>query len=521
MRCIQCGAELSEGSRFCSSCGAKQPEAEVHPRTEETAERNTADRVPVPENPASSANRPEQAREPFPPAERTAQAQPEARRVPRAADTEDQEAARQRGGYSQAGESPVPPPVEEPIAVRLTKGAVLREADTFRYGTDEEEPPQMRPVSSPAQSFRQPLPASEPGNRTVSPPAGRTAGRAERRRSVGAWIAPPLLAVCAAGALLWQVDYEREISTETTEIQRSAADAALGGNYEIAESRLKQAMAKRPDDSGIRFDLETVQNIRRLDDRLGEAQRLLSTADSAGASAILTEVEKELAGLKSGAYDRVRERLGRVREKVELVGIRSDAEKADTLDELTGLLKTASAYPAADKEPVLELINDRIVEVGGDEAEQAIASGSYYEAAAVVDEARSYVPKAERLIELEKQISSLASESESVDSELLYLSGSELTAGTGELALDGLKQRTSGEKLLISGVIRNASNHPMHELLIEFRTYDAEGTFLGEDWTEVLPNVLEPKETASFSARVEAAGDGATVIIDSVSWYRK
>lgn len=469
MRCIQCGTELPDGSRFCSSCGAKQPESSVHPEHG---------------NPAAGSYG-----------------------VP--------------SGHAAADE--VPPPVEEPIAIRLTKDrARPDETSAFRYGTDEEEPPQMRPVSPKSSSPRytpvspaldRERPASSAPARSVQPEGGR--------RKMTAWALPMLLAACAAGTLIWQTDYERDVSAQATKIQRSAADAALGGNYEIAESRLNLALEKRPEHSGIRSDLETVQTIRRLDDRLTEAQRRIARSDAAGASAVLDEVQRELAGLSGSAYDRLRSQLDKLREKMELVGIRSDAQRADTLGELGSLMKTAADYPAADKDPVLKLITDRIVKIGGDEAEQAIADGSYYEAAAVVDEARSYVPEAERLIELEKQISQLASDVHSASQELKYLSGSDLAAGTGELRLSGFEQHGSGSKLIFSGVIDNVSDESVYDLLIEFRSYDAQGRFQGEGWTEVLPSGLKPGETAVFTDEVLSARDDSIIVIDSVSWYRE
>ncbi len=423
------------------------------------------------------------------------------------------------------GAAAVPPPVaEEPIAVRLTQSGAKPDAPApgrYSAGAGEEEPPQMRPVSPDARPARSAYAA--PADRDRSGSAGRSgSARPSGGRKAAAWVAPTLLAVCAAGALVWQTGYERDVSAETTQIQRSAADAALGGNYEIAESKLSLALAKRPNDSGIRSDLDTVRTIRRLDDRLTDAQRLIGTKDAAGASAVLDEVQRELAGLNGSAYDRLRVQLDKLREKMELVGIRSDAERADSLAELGGLMRTAADYPARDKAPVLELITDRIVKIGGDEAEQAIASGSYYEAAAVVDEARSYVPEAERLIELDKEISSLASDSGGGSAgELIELLGSELQAGTGELKLSDFGQRAQGGKVAFSGTLTNVSNTSMSDLLVEFRAYDAQGTFLGEDWTEVRPGGLKPGETASFADEVKSAGEDAIIVIDSVSWYRE
>ncbi|QDH21578.1 FxLYD domain-containing protein [Saccharibacillus brassicae] len=541
MRCIQCGAELPAGSRFCSSCGAKQPEAVGRPveagiaderreagdaaRAGSVGERPQAEDVA--ERPqagsqgdwreAGGAGEPPQAAGAGSMADR-----PEAR--PAAAGTESARDPFDRRGRD-FGAAAVPPPVaEEPIAVRLTQSGAKPDAPApgrYSAGAGEEEPPQMRPVSPDARPARSAYAA--PADRDRSGSAGRSgSARPSGGRKAAAWVAPTLLAVCAAGALVWQTGYERDVSAETTQIQRSAADAALGGNYEIAESKLSLALAKRPNDSGIRSDLDTVRTIRRLDDRLTDAQRLIGKKDAAGASAVLDEVQRELAGLNGSAYDRLRVQLDKLREKMELVGIRSDAERADSLAELGGLMRTAADYPARDKAPVLELITDRIVKIGGDEAEQAIASGSYYEAAAVVDEARSYVPEAERLIELDKEISSLASDSGGGSAgELIELLGSELQAGTGELKLSDFGQRAQGGKVAFSGTLTNVSNTSMSDLLVEFRAYDAQGTFLGEDWTEVRPGGLKPGETASFADEVKSAGEDAIIVIDSVSWYRE
>lgn len=541
MRCIQCGAELPAGSRFCSSCGAKQPGVDERPAAPaESREAGSAGAGPQAERegrPAGSpearsvADRPEadsrlERRE----AEDAARAdsiadRPEAR--PAAAGTESARDPFDRRGrnFGAATAPAVPPPVaEEPIAVRLTQSGAKPDAPApgrYGAGAGEEEPPQMRPVSPDSRSARSAYAA--PADRDRSGSAGRSGpARPGGGRKAAAWVAPTLLAVCAAGALVWQTGYERDVSAETTQIQRSAADAALGGNYEIAESKLSLALAKRPNDSGIRSDLDTVRTIRRLDDRLTDAQRLIGTKDAAGASAVLDEVQRELARLNGSAYDRLRVQLDKLREKMELVGIRSDAERADSLAELGGLMRTAADYPARDKAPVLEVITDRIVEIGGDEAEQAIASGSYYEAAAVVEEARSYVPEAERLIELDKEISLLASDSGGGSAgELLELLGSQLQAGTGELKLSDFRQRAQGDKVAFSGTLTNVSNSSMSDLLVEFRAYDAQGTFLGEDWTEVRPGGLKPGEAASFADEVKSAGEGAIIVIDSVSWYRE
>ncbi|OWR31150.1 hypothetical protein CDO73_08420 [Saccharibacillus sp. O23] len=502
MECVQCGAELPEGSRFCSSCGAKQPEAAAS-------------------EPAESS-------------------WPEARRVPDAAlpgigepplKPRSERENMPEQGRPLIGEEAAPPPEPgEPLAVRLTKlggsaspGSDRDRADAGFSGEAGGEPPQMRADAPRGASRFAPPPVPAPS-------ASGRAGGAERGRggrqndgggsSARVWIAPPLLAICAAAALIWQVNYERGISAEAAEIQRSAADAALGGNYEIAESKLDQALDKRPRDPGIRSDLQTVQTIRRLEDQLTEAQRLLSRSDTAGATGVLDQVNRELSGLSGTAYDRLRDRLDKLRAKLELADIRGSAEKAGTLAELTGLLKTASAYPESEQQPVVELITDRIVEVSGDEAERAIAGGSYYEAAAVVDEARGYAPEAQRLIDLEKRLASLTAESEYAASELFEASGCELLSGTGELRMEPLQQVVKGGKLEFSGTLRNESTETLYDLLVEYRSYDAQGKFAGEGWTEVRPVDLAPGKTAAFSDRLDAE-EGAIVVVDSVSWYRE
>ncbi|NGZ78008.1 FxLYD domain-containing protein [Saccharibacillus alkalitolerans] len=502
MHCVQCGTELPEGSRFCISCGVRQPEAAAEKAAEHSPEPPCRSGEPGSAVPAA---------EPF------------------TAGTDGASGDASAGGMRPDTRS-VPaselPPVVEPIAVRLTKagGEAASEAPGGeRQSPEEESPPRMRPVAAGSREARFAPPPPEPhGDRRVL----RGEERPDRRTSSGGrgasvWLVPPLLALFTAGALLWQVNVERGISAEASGIQRTAADAALGGNYEIAEAKLGEALEKRPGDPGIRSDLQAVRTIRRLEDRLAEAQRLLSGADASGAAVVLDEVQGQLTGLQGRAYDRLRDRLDRLREQLELAGLRTEAEGAQTLDELAGLMKTASASPAPDKGPVVELISDRIVKVGGDEAEQAIASGSYYEAAAVVDEARSYVPEAERLIELEKRISSLASEGGSDSSGLVYLSGAELAAGTGELRMEGFERQLEDEGLVFSGRLTNASSAPMYDLLIEFRAYDANGSFLGEEWTELQPTDLKPGGQASFTDKVASAEEGAIVIIDSVSWYRE
>lgn len=503
MQCVQCGAELPEGSRFCSNCGAKQPE-------------EAASAAPMDSS------------------------WPEARKVPGAAPPGIGESLkpwseRENMPGSQRpllGEEAAPPPEPgEPLAVRLTKleasassGSDRDRADAGFFGEAGGEPPQMRadaPRGGESRFAPPPVPVPSDSGRAGGAERGRGGRRSEGGgSSVRVWIAPPLLAICAAAALIWQVNYERGISAEAAEIQRSAAAAALGGNYEIAEAKLDQALDKRPRDPGIRSDLQTVQTIRRLEDQLTEVQRLLSRSDTAGASGVLDQVNRELSGLSGTAYDRLRDRVNKLRAKLELADIRGSAEKAGTLAELAGLLKTASAYPASQQQPVVELITDRIVEVSGDEAEQAIADGSYYEAAAMVDEARGYAPEAQRLIDLEKRLASLTAESEYAASELFEASGRELLSGTGGLRMEPLRQIVKNGKLEFSGTLRNESAATLYDLLVEYRSYDAQGKFAGEGWTEVSPGDLAPGKTASFSDRLDAE-EGAIVVIDSVSWYRE
>ncbi|OWA35392.1 hypothetical protein B9G55_12155 [Saccharibacillus sp. O16] len=586
MRCVQCGAELPEGSRFCSQCGAKQPEVPAASQEEKGVERNIENNseprlrpqmpaVTWPEarslpdtEPASKAEREsvytsersERREEPTPrdfaPPERSERREEptpqdfappersERREEPMPQDfappertARREEPAPRESAYasdrSLRREQPsprdfAPPEPGEPLAVRLTRQNAAEASgssrEEYREPSDSggELPPQMQPnaAGSGAARFAPPPP---PG----PPRAGAGERESARREGSGisprVWIAPPLLAICAAAALIWQVNYERGISAEASEIQRSAADAALGGNYEIAESKLDQALDKRPRDPGIRSDLQTVQTIRRLDEQLNEAQRLLSRSDAAGATSVLDQVNRDLASLNGTAYDRLRDRLNKMRAKLELADIRSDAQKAGTLAELADLLKTASAYPKAQQQPVIELITDRIVEVSSDEAERAIEGGSYYEAAAVIDEARGYAPEAKQLIELEKQIASLTTETtedEYADSELFLASGQELTSGAGDLQMKGFKQSAAEGMLQFSGQLTNTSTMPMYDLLVEFRSYDANGKFLGENWTEVHPKDLEPGQTASFSDQLKA-GAGAVVVVDSVSWYRE
>lgn len=318
MRCVQCGTELPEGSRFCSSCGAKQPEASSDSQAKEL----NAQTGTVPGREGKEANAREQT------TLSSNEAWPEARSIPQPPVTGISETPRLR--RSSEPEEAVrsestPPPVSEPIAVRLTKpesgqAAPGRPSGEHGglFGPGEAVPPQMRPIP-PSEGDTRFAPPSAPlaGQRPAARephPSGRPAGE---RKSLVPWIAPPLLAICAAGALVWQVGYERGVSAEAAGIQRSAVDAALGGNYEIAESKLGEALEKRPDDPGIRSDLETVQTIRRLDAQLTEAQRMLGSSDVSAAAAKLNEVEQELSSLKGGAYNRLRARFDKLNVQVE------------------------------------------------------------------------------------------------------------------------------------------------------------------------------------------------------------
>ncbi|MCQ4087579.1 zinc ribbon domain-containing protein [Saccharibacillus sp. JS10] len=335
------------------------------------------------------------------------------------------------------------------------------------------------------------------------------------------WILPLLLAVCIAGILIWQVGYERTLNDEVSSIQRSGADAALGGNYEIAEAKLNQALAKRPDQPGVRADLATIQKIRSLDDKLTEVQRMIAKSEMAAANGKLNEVQNELSALEGGAYNRLRTRFEQLREKLDLASIRTQAESTNQVEKLGGLLHTASRYQAEDKQEIVNLISDRIVQVGVSTAEQAIESGSYHEAAAAIDEARKYVPEAEKLIELEQQIVALSDKNDSTESQLVFLSGSELNQRQSDLRLSDFKQQAESNGITFSGVFTNASSYDMYELLLEYRAYDAEGSFLSEDWMAISPDLIKAGDTTTFSRKVNAAKPGTIVVIDSVSWYRK
>jgi len=317
MRCVQCGTELPEGSRFCSSCGAKQPEASSESKVRELDARTGT--APGWGGDEASAGQ----RDPSSNA-----AWPEARSMPQPSVTGVGETPRLRRS-SEPEESvkteTVPPPVREPIAVRLTKPDGEQGASGRRsvesgglFGTGESAPPQMRPVPLSGGDTRfapphAPIAGQRPGVRDPRASERPAAGK----KNLVPWIVPPLLAVCVAGVLIWQVGHERGVSAEAAGVQRSAADAALGGNYEIAESKLGEALDKRPDDPGIRSDLQAVQTIRRLDTQLTEAQRMLGSADASGAAAKLNEVEQELSELKGGAYNRLRARFDKLRSQVE------------------------------------------------------------------------------------------------------------------------------------------------------------------------------------------------------------
>ncbi|MEJ8302923.1 zinc ribbon domain-containing protein [Saccharibacillus sacchari] len=317
MRCVQCGAELPEGSRFCSSCGAKQPGT---PPESIVRELDT----PIGTAPGWGANEANDRKQATP----SNPAWPEARNIPQppvAGVSETPGLRRSPESEEAAKAEHAPPPVSEPIAVRLTKpeseqgasGSPSGESGGL-FGPGEAAPPQMRPVP-PAGDATRFAPPSAPiaGQRPDMRHPQSSERPAAGRKSVVAWIIPPLLAICVAGVLIWQVGYERGVSAEAAGNQRSGVDAALGGNYEIAESKLGEALNRRPDDPGIRSDLESVQTIRRLDAQLTEVQRMLSSADASAAATKLTEVGQELSSLKGGAYNRLRARFDKLRNQVE------------------------------------------------------------------------------------------------------------------------------------------------------------------------------------------------------------
>ncbi|WP_028612455.1 FxLYD domain-containing protein [Paenibacillus harenae] len=361
-------------------------------------------------------------------------------------------------------------------------------------------------------------PADEPLNRSEIM-------KTKDKRSMWVWLAPLLLAIAAAAAVLAYYMYQSEINDKVLRLQSEAKTEALSGKYAEALAKLAEAAEARPDFAAVQADMDIVRQVMELNRTLEAAGEQLKDQKLIEAEQALEQAKDGLIGHDEPVYAKSKERLETIQVKLGVMKLSAELAGLNTVDELEEKLHAAKVLDKDETAGLQEQIIARIVELCYEDALALLKEKNYSDALDVTARGLAFAED-ERLTELSQRIEREQKQFEKAERQ-------RLEQAMQQAAAEDLKNQTAAVEVVkiestldefgdlnIEGELKNAATRPIYSITIEFTVYDAEGKEVGTGTALATPEYVEPGETMNFISTVYGVYvENTTVVVDHATWY--
>lgn len=371
-----------------------------------------------------------------------------------------------------------------------------------------------------------PIHRAEPASSTVSlPPSGSPPYRSTSPARHLTWIIPTVLLLGIAGTLFWWYQHQQDINVQVTQLHQEASQLALKGQYEPALAKITQATTLRPTYAVLTKDQTMIETANRIHTKLGTVSSNLKQNQLQPAEKSLITLQKTLDTRKESIFEQEKTLANRNQDLLAVLKVKKELDQLDTIDALAYKLDEVDRLNNQEAKEVHQLIINKIITISMKNAEKLLQQNDFSQATAAVKAGLQYSSKDEKLLFLQKRITS--------EKEAFELAEKQrIERAIQQAEEEDLKNRTAGVELLnvdtqlneygdieIYGEVKNVATKPIYSITVYYSGYDAAGNYLFSSSASVEPYDLEPGATGSYSAYEYDWYEEVTVQIDNITWY--
>lgn len=339
------------------------------------------------------------------------------------------------------------------------------------------------------------------------------------------WIIPTILLLGIAGTLFWWYQHQQDINHQVTQLHQEASNLALKGQYEPALTKITQATTLRPTYTVLTTDQRMIETANRIHTKLTTVSSKLKLNQLEPAEQSLITLQKALDSRKEPIFDQEKTLANRNQDLLAVLQVKKELDQLDTIDALAYKLDEVDRLNNQEAKEVHQLIITKIVTISMKNAEKLLQQNDFSQATAAVKSGLQYSSKDEKLLSLQKRITS--------EKEAFELAEKQrIERAIQQAEEEDLKNRTAGVELSnldvqlneygdieIYGEVKNVATKPIYSITVYYSGYDAAGNYLFSSSASVEPYDLAVGATGSYSAYEYDWYEEVTIQVDNITWY--
>lgn len=328
------------------------------------------------------------------------------------------------------------------------------------------------------------------------------------------FITPLISFLVVATILTFFYFTEQNKNTTVLELQRSAEEAALDGQYDEAIEKLIEASEIRPNYDVLAANLKEIERAKTYSSQIETIKSYYNNQDFDKADKQISNLKEQLEAENGPLYISLNESVVQTEDAITIGKVKQEIESLTTVDALGSRLSEIETIYYDDVEDVKNEILGKIVRITIEEATNQLSNNEFAEALNTVNKGLSYQSDDEELLQLKEQIEQekLAFEEEKEQEDIHNRTAAvELVSLIAELDENG--------NVYFEGRLVSTATVPIYSLTVYYTLYDANGQYLMDSFVYVDPYTLEPGDEGSFSGVVEGINQDVTVEVYNVTWY--
>lgn len=319
--------------------------------------------------------------------------------------------------------------------------------------------------------------------------------------------------------------YETKTNKEVLQLQASAEELALNGDYEKSKQQIQQALLKRPDFAIFTMNLNAIEKAIDLNDRLAMVSDHIQKTEFDPASKELQYIKEQIDDEESPLFETFHTEAQDKEASIKIGMIKKELNDLTSVDELGGKLSILASLSDVEAHAVKEEILNKIVQISTDEAEKRLANRQFSDAFSTIDHGLQFAVNNEKLLALKDRV-------EKDQSAFEVAQQQRIEQAMKAAAQEDLKNRTAAAEvadfsieldeygdLYVNGTVKNVATANIYSVTIHYRFFDENGDSLGTGSSSLYPYYLQPGETGTFDDTYYGVHQNVTAEVENLTWY--
>lgn len=318
---------------------------------------------------------------------------------------------------------------------------------------------------------------------------------------------------------------EKSLNKDVLELNQTAEETALQGDYEKAKQLLLEAQSSRPGFTTLELNINVINKAIEYEMTLNKINENIKKTQFSQASKELANLRDEVALNHSPFFIPFYEQMDEKDVSIKVGTIKQELNDLETIDQLAGKLSIIASLPNKEASAVKSEILSKIVKISIDEAENKLANKQFTQAFYTIDKGLQYAINNEKLLALKKRVEQEKAafelaEQQRIEQAMEMAAQEDLKNRTAAVEVDDFTVNVDkyGD-LYLSGTVKNVATKAITSVTIHYSIYDENNEHLDTGTTSVYPYELSPGESGSFEDVYYGFNQDGDVEVDNITWY--